>query len=204
MVPRCCSLEPSPPRSPPAEELENVGEKGHFPGCFSSCSRRTLVLGEKPGIQDGLVCSVRGESSPSVLQSLWPGHCPKEAAVRVAVDKETEARSWAGIRLPSLLPGRVAGPRGGGLGWAQGQSCPVPGGLGRSPRFGIAVGHRRVSLSPPPPQLSRLCPHPLLVSQWGRQEEPWKNFQDFHDFFQLVSPCVNPRSTVVCLGEREF
>lgn len=101
-------------------------------------------MGEGPGIQDGLVFSVREESSPFFLLSLWPGPCPKEAAVRVAVERETEARSWAGIWFPHSCPVVSLLPV--GVGWAQRQSCPVLGGLGPSPRFGIAVGHCYLSL----------------------------------------------------------
>lgn len=109
-----------------------------------------------------------GESSPSVLQGLWPAPCPKEAAVRVAVERETEARSWPVVSL-------------------------VPGGLGASPRFGIAVGHRRLSLSPRP-ALSALSPS---SAGSGREELGTKFFQDFHGFFQLCEPQIH-------LGEREF
>lgn len=196
---RCCpaaaAWSPARPAAPPAARLEAVGEKGHFPGCSSSCSHRTLVLGEGSGIQDG--SGVFRESFPCVLQSLWPGRCPKEAAVRVAVERETEARSLTGIRLPPLLPGRVAAPRGGGLG--SGAKLPGPRGAGAEPKV---WGGRRVSLS----SLSSLGSVPTLCwcPSGGGRRGRGKFFQDFHGFFQPSSPDVNPRSTVGCPGEREF
>lgn len=188
---RCCpaaaAWSPARPAAPPAARLEAVGEKGHFPGCSSSCSHRTRVLGEGSGIQDG--SGVFRESSPCVLQSLWPGRCPKEAAVRVAVERETEARSLTGIRLPPLLPGRVAAPRGGGLG--SGAKLPGPRGARAEPK--VWDGCR----APPGllvlPQLSRLCPHPLLVSHWGRQEGSGENFSGFSWLFPTEQPRCEPQ-----------
>lgn len=65
----------------------------------------------------------------------------------VVVERETEARSWAGAGSPPLPPGRVAA--------LHGELFRVPEGLGQSSGFGVAVGHCQIS-----PLLPRLCQCP--------------------------------------------
>lgn len=136
----------------------------------------------------GLGCPIMGEPSPSVPRSRWMGPSSKDAAVRVAVERETEARSWAGACTQgSGSPRSCPATSLVSMGRFLGTKLPHPGGAGAEPRgWG---GCRAPPALPVLPGLSQL--HPPCPS-----EGLWKNqniLQAFPGFFPTEQPQREPQ-----------
>lgn len=131
MLPGWCSLEHSPSRSPSSSGAQRFWGEGQFSGLFQQL---LLVLGEGPGIQDGIAGFRQGEPPRLCCRVSGRVLVPRRLHSG-SVERETEARSWAGIRLslPSSWSCGCSPLRGTGL---RGKAALCQGGWGRARGLG--------------------------------------------------------------------